>query len=135
MFAVHRRLNFALYNKGGRSDMSNNPQLRMPSSIWDSLKTHIFKDGKKRTQYQLDQLKELGQIIEIRLKDNRTLFITVDSEGVIKGEAADLGHDYWIEPTFTNDDIESWGWGESIWSPTLFSPFNRVRIWRVIASA
>ncbi|MBC3812573.1 hypothetical protein [Undibacterium aquatile] len=115
--------------------MSNNSPLRIPSSIWSILKTRLFKDGKKRTQYQLDQFKKNGQAVQIRLKDTRILFIKVDSEGVVKGEAADIGHGYWIEPTFASEDIESWGYDELVWSPTFFSPLKRVCKWRVLVKA
>ncbi|GGC66039.1 hypothetical protein [Undibacterium terreum] len=109
--------------------------MKLPTQVWSILKDELSRDTKGRKQRQITKWKEIGGIIQIRLKSGRTVFITVDGEGVVTGEAADIGHDYWISPSFIIDDIESWGYKEWVWVPTWLNPFKKISCWKVVAWA
>jgi hypothetical protein len=109
--------------------------VQIPAPMWPAMKASLEATLTKCTDPAERKLREEhGSNIFLRLIDKSVRMVRVDWGGCVYFEQYE-GQGYVGDaagaPTFTADDIESWGHYEKVSQPSWLQPLKTSMVWRV----
>lgn len=116
----------------------NESKVKLPAPLWKVMEPQLRAQVEHYDSSVREVMRKHGTPVCLRLNGGLEKLVHVNWQGEIYAEEyRGMGHrgDASGPPLFSADDIESWGYSESIRQPTLCNPFHKVKRWKVLAWA
>jgi len=94
----------------------------------------MIEESMRLNQRGLKLFADEGTFVELKIKSGATKPVLVRADGCITYEHYEefgIRAEKYGPPRFASEDIESWGYYETVRRPTLRHPFGKVKEWRV----